>query len=398
MCSLFGFSSFKEMKKVFEDVPDGYDENGRSYMYYRLKSLEGLDERIRDKLEDYDDNIKSYLNHINEKRDLKINLKYFQYLAVLFTEIFLDFYFRNPTDLMNEITKFGAKNQEKYDNSLELIAFLPSNLRNLAFWMATGSGKTIIMHINYLQFLRYNKGKHKINYRNFILITPNAGLTEQHMKELKASNIPCAYFMDSEESLSSSDYPVIKVIEITKFTGEKKGEGVQVDPRMFGNNNIVFADEAHKGSGGDAWRTYREALSEEGFKFEYSATFGQALKKVDPKDELLQAYAKSILFDYSYKYFYGDGYGKDYKIINTQKLTEDMQYVFLLANALSFYEQLKVYESNKDFKRIYNIERPLWVFIGSRVQPGSSSKNTRQTISDILKVVKLPHKLENDET
>ncbi len=396
MCSLFGFSSFKEMKKVFEDVPDGYDENGRSYMYYRLKSLKNLDERIRDRLEDYDDNIKSYLKYINEKRDLKINLKYFQYLAVLFTEIFLDFYFTSPTDLMNEITKFGLNNQSRYDNSLELIAFLPKNLRNLAFWMATGSGKTIIMHINYLQFLRYNKGKHKINFRNIILITPNAGLTEQHMKELKASNIPCAYFLDSEESSSSTDYPIIKVIEITKFTGEKKGEGVQVDPKMFGSNNIVFADEAHKGSGGDAWRTYREKLAEEGFKFEYSATFGQALNKIDPKDELLQTYAKSILFDYSYKYFYSDGYGKDYKIINTRKLTEDMQYVFLLANALSFYEQLKVYESNKDFKKRYNIERPLWVFIGSRVQPGKS-KSKEHTISDILKVVKFLHKFVNDE-
>jgi hypothetical protein len=35
---------------------------------------------------------------------------------------------------------------------------------------------------------------------------------------------------------------------------------------------------------------------------------------------LEQVYAKCILFNYSYKYFYSDGYGKDYRILN---LAED---------------------------------------------------------------------------
>jgi len=34
------------------------------------------------------------------------------------------------------------------------------------------------------------------------------------------------------------------------------------------------------------------------------------------------AYAKSILFDYGYRYFYEDGYGKDYRIFN---LPADLQ-------------------------------------------------------------------------
>ncbi|RLF97973.1 helicase SNF2, partial [Thermococci archaeon] len=395
MCSLFGFPNFSEFKKEFEDVKEGYDEDGHSYMYHRLMSLKNLDQRIRDKLADYDDNIRNYLQHINKKRGFKITLKYFQYLAILFTEIYLDFYFQNPIEFLNELTNFGIKNKEKYGDSIELIAFTLRDMKNLAFWMATGSGKTLIMHINYLQFIRYNKGKHKIDYENFILITPNAGLTYQHMKELQLSSIPCEYFLDSREYISI-DYPPIKVIEITKFTGEKKGEGKSIDIRSVTSKNIVFADEAHKGTSGDAWRSYRERIAKSGFKFEYSATFGQALKKVDPNDDLLQAYAKSILFDYSYKYFYSDGYGKDYRIINTKKLTEDLQYKFLLANALSFYEQLKVYESDKNLRKNYNIERPLWVFIGSKVQPGKS-KEKEQTMSDILKVVKFLHKFLNDE-
>ncbi|OQX56574.1 MAG: helicase SNF2 [Candidatus Cloacimonas sp. 4484_209] len=394
MCSLFGFSNFAEFKKVFEDVKEGYDEDGRSYMYHRLISLENLDQGMRNKLADYDDNIRNYLQHINKKRDFEITLKYFQYIAVLFTEIYLDFYFRDPIDFLNKLTNFGH-NREKYGDSIELITFTPRDMKNIAFWMATGSGKTIIMHINYLQFIRYNKGKHKIDYENFIIVTPNAGLTSQHMKESQLSSIPCKYFLDGEEHVSG-DYPPIKVIEITKLTGEKKGEGVSIDIRSVTSKNIVFADEAHKGTSGDVWRSYREKLANDGFKFEYSATFGQALKKVDPGDELLQAYAKSILFDYSYKYFYSDGYGKDYRIINTKTLTEDLQYRFLLANALSFYEQLNVYESDENLRKNYNIERPLWVFIGSRVQPGKS-REKEKTMSDILKVVKFLHKFLNDE-
>jgi len=39
----------------------------------------------------------------------------------------------------------------------------------------------------------------------------------------------------------------------------------------------------------------------------------------------------------------------------------------------------------------------LWVFVGSRVQPGTKSESKEKTISDILKVVKFIHKFLNDE-
>ena len=31
---------------------------------------------------------------------------------------------------------------------------------------------------------------------------------------------------------------------------------------------------------------------------------------------MMDEYGKSIIMDYSYKYFYTDGYGKDYRIYN----------------------------------------------------------------------------------
>ena len=104
----------------------------------------------------------------------------------------------------------------------------------------------------------------------------------------------------------------------------------------------------------------REALIGDGFAFEYSATFGQAVAKgktikeqeidliknkakmyfnsrnlnhldneqraivaLNPAEQraakqtaMFETYAKAVLFDYSYKYFYADGYGKESLILN----------------------------------------------------------------------------------
>ncbi len=52
---------------------------------------------------------------------------------------------------------------------------------------------------------------------------------------------------------------------------------------------------------------------------EYRQQPGQAVKG---SRALTDTYAKSILFDYSYRYFYGDGFGKDYQILNLDEGTQ----------------------------------------------------------------------------
>ena len=73
--------------------------------------------------------------------------------------------------------------------------FEDSDLDKLAFWMATGSGKTLLMHLNYHQFLHYNCEP----MDNILLITPNEGLSAQHIEEMQHSGIPTARF-DLNES------------------------------------------------------------------------------------------------------------------------------------------------------------------------------------------------------
>jgi hypothetical protein len=169
---------------------------------------------------------------------------------------------------------------------------------------------------------------------------------------------------------------------------------VSVPVEAFEGANLIFVDEGHKGSGGEVWRKYRDALGETGFTFEYSATFGQALTAAR-NDQLTAEYGKAIIFDYSYRYFYGDGFGKDFRILNLkQETTAEQAETLLLGNLLSFYQQQRIFAEQAGALRPYHLERPLWVFVGSTVN--AVYTEDKQKRSDVLTVVRfLHHVLEN---
>lgn len=192
---LFGMESFDDFQNLLKNVEDGFDDEGRSYVFNTLHSQKSIDLQLKSKLEEYDSNIKGYVDHISVKQESPIRLKYFQYLAVLFTEIYLDRYFEDPIKLMNELTPGSEERQSfKEKNDKFNPIFIPGDLKRLAFWMATGSGKTFLVHINYLQFMHYNKGPHEIELDNILLITPSESLSNQHLNEMQQSSIPCELF------------------------------------------------------------------------------------------------------------------------------------------------------------------------------------------------------------
>ena len=256
--------------------------------------------------------------------------------------------------------------------------------------MATGSGKTLLMHLNYRQFLAYSRGP----IDNILPISPNEDLTQQHLDEFLASGISARRLDLNESRRLGDDRDTVRVTEITKLVTEKLGEGVRIPVEVFEGNNLIFVDEGHKGSGGEAWRQVRDALGETGFTFEYSATFGQALNAA--QDESLTAeYSKAIVFNYSYRYFYDDGYGKDFQILNLQnETTPELTDRLLLANLLSFYEQQLLYTRQADEMRRYNLEQPLWVFVGSRVNVVHRQHGRAR--SDVLTVVRFLHRTLSD--
>ena len=366
--SRLGYDSTGAMLSDIKQADEGFDPEGRSHVFARLASRAGqMRELAVTDLERYDDNIRECLAGMNAGRSRPITLRYFQYLAALCAEIFLDRYFNSPDALLGSLNEFVESLNSNRHASDRVDRFERSDLKKLAFWMATGSGKTLLMHMNYRQFMRYNRAP----LDNILLITPNEGLSQQHLDEMEASGIPAVRFDLNENDLFSSAPGVVKVTEITKLVMEKTDKGERIPVEALEGNNLIFVDEGHKGtSSKDAktWVTVRNALGKTGFTFEYSATFGQALT-TRRNDTLTSEYGKAIAFDYSYRHFYNDGYGKDFHILNLMEDTTGEQTdKLLLANMLSFYEQQLVFDELRDGPSLsYNLERPLWVFVGASV-------------------------------
>lgn len=373
---------------------EGYNEEGNTKYLQALQNRLFENENLtQEMLQEYDENIVRFTHEISQHRTEIIKWKYFQYLSLLLTEIFLDKYFSNPTKLLNELNLFVDNFNNRLEEDFKKLnpdnfvveKFLPEDLNKIAFWNATGSGKTLLMHINIKQYLHYAK-KHNIDFNKVLLITPDESLSLQHLTEFNLSNIDSNLFSKELSSMFSGSE--VEIIDIHKLdeTGSTKGKSVAVD--AFETNNLVLIDEGHKGSSGDKWKNYRDRLSETGFAFEYSATFGQAISAASGKNkkELEQEYAKSIIFDYSYKFFYGDGYGKEYKILNLDD-DRNKQYVrkYLTANLLSFYQQLLIFGENKKLAHKFLLHKPLWIFVGGRVN--AVRKEDGIDTSDVLDII-----------
>lgn len=380
LLSLFGVSSFEELAKDLKDSRlEALDENDNSLFYHELKDKLISTHKVisDDKLLEYDENIVRHTKSMG--RDIK--WKYFQYLSLLFVEIYLDKYFEDKEQLLLDLNVYINEFNGTIDKKEKLADYNETELNKLALYNATGSGKTLLLQINLLQFNHYAKDKIKIN--KTVLITPNEGLSNQHLEEFKASNIEAEIFSKDSKGLFESN--AIEIIEITKLGDENGDKTVAVD--SFEDNNLVFIDEGHRGSSGDKWKTNRDKLSAKGFAFEYSATFAQAINSASgaKQKELENEYAKAIIFDYSYKYFYNDGYGKDYSILNLTEDTDEIKQTYLTASLLSFYQQLKIFENLKITLKPYLIEKPLMVFVGSSVN--AVRTESKKQVSDVVDVL-----------
>ena len=127
---------FKENKSLLENVKnsgDGFDEESRSYVTGLLISRGEKCQIPRADLERYDANIRAHLNHINRLRTRPIVLRYFQHLALLYAEIYLDRYFNHRANLLAELNLFvGDRNIDKLPGDPEDTKFTTAELRKLA--------------------------------------------------------------------------------------------------------------------------------------------------------------------------------------------------------------------------------------------------------------------------
>lgn len=393
--SLFGVTDLEALAANLKDSAlEGYDENNISHFHHALVAhLFGNVYLPSELLLAYDQNIFSHTQAISEKRNEPIKWKYFQYLALLFTEIYLDKYFSDKTALQSELNNFLQIKNGQYKNDFSAVSLFrfgqnENDLNKLAFWNATGSGKTLLMHINILQYKHYLK-LHNLEkgLNRVIVLTPNEGLSKQHLAEFAISGMEAEMFDKSGGSMFIGNK--IEIIDIHKLEETSGNKTVAVE--SFEGNNLVLVDEGHRGAGGESWKDKRNRLCETGFSFEYSATFGQAVHALTggKQKQLIDEYGKATLFDYSYKYFFNDGYGKDYQILNLNEQwheagKEERVILYLTASLLSFYEQLLVYKEHGKPIEPFLIDKPLAIFVGGKVTKSIS----KETASDVVEVLK----------
>ncbi len=399
-------TGMKQLSAILREEPTGWDAQNIFYFRHALeKNLPVKREISNELLTEYDRNIFRHWQTLTAKRRVRAGREivplYFQYLSLLFTEYWLDRWTRDiqqkSDSLLKELNTFMRNFNLRFPSGKagaadRIVPYETSDLTRLAFWIATGGGKTLIMHCHIRQILFYLQTRNlRNNYNSFILITPNEGLSEQHLEEFRLSGIRAAHLSDSHK------YD-IKVVEITKLR-EKKGETTfAVD--HFGTNNIVLVDEGHRGSGGDEWFRKRQELCKNGFSFEYSATFGQAVNALsgDKNKEMGQFYAKSIVFDYSYKFFYGDGYGKDFHILNFSadqtRAQSEVQRLYLTACLVRFYQQTRLFRDHRAEFAPYLLDDPLMVFVGGSV----TGQREKEQDTDIVSALKFFADFLSDES
>ncbi|MFZ7259678.1 DEAD/DEAH box helicase family protein [Avibacterium avium] len=429
--SLLGQNSFEDLKKALKDNDlIGLNNEGQTLFFEALKDV--FSKKISEEdFRRYDLNIVRHWQKITEKRNQasghQLQMKYFQYLSLLFTEIYLDWFVHRTEAMLAGLNQTLASYKQENDH-LDLSDYQAEDLNKIAFWNATGSGKTLLMHVNILQYQHYCPEK----IEQVILLTPNEGLSQQHLQELEQSNFSATLFDKNKSPNQGGLYEAIQVIDINKLADKHGDKTVAVE--SFSGSNLVLVDEGHRGTSGDAWLKRREQLIGNGFAFEYSATFGQAVSKGKTVKEqitewqkkqagilfgkkslkgldehqlaqlqpdvlalqeikqsaMLEVYAKAVLFDYSYKYFYADGYGKESQILNLR----DEDYaphgeMYLTACLLVFYQQLYLFERHQKAIASFQIEKPLWVFVGNKVADDDS---------DILKILQFLAHFLNDRT
>ena len=373
ICGEFGYEGLPAMLERLRDAPAGFTGSGESEYARALYLNPNLTAVTPDQLSAYDANIAAHSRKLRMNGEQGREWKPYQYLALLFTERYLSRYFDDPEKLCADLNKTKAEDRP----TAAMPDYDAEDLRTVAFQSATGSGKTLLMHAHILQFQHYlHRSGGLLN--NIVLLTPNEQMSLQHEQELQASGLRARLF--SAEAAADLFSP-IEIIDLNKLA-EKKGVK-RVAVQDFGDNNLVLVDEGHLGASGKVWRERRQELSRGGFTFEYSATFNQVVSK---DAALLNAYGKCLLFDYAYRRFHQDGYGKDYAISNLPSGMEDAgSHMYLLGCLLTFYQQFRIWRDKGGQWAAFNLTKPLWVFLGKTVT--GASRADKATQSDVVLVL-----------
>ena len=192
-------------------------------------------------------------------------------------------------------------------------------INRMGFWMATGSGKTLVI-VKLIEVLWALMGRGEIPANDVLVLTHREDLLKQLRDHVNDYNAAGGHlFIRLKELKEYADvkrgFPsLLGHQEITVFTyrsdnlSDEQKERI-IDFRNYDNNGhwYVLLDEAHKGDKEDSKRQHiYSILSRNGFLFNFSATF------TDPRDILTTA------AEFNLASFIEAGFGKHIAILKQE--------------------------------------------------------------------------------
>jgi superfamily II DNA or RNA helicase len=183
-------------------------------------------------------------------------------------------------------------------------------INRMSFWMATGSGKTLVI-VKLLELLGYLMQNNKIPKKDILFLTYRDDLIEQFQKHINEFNSAghniTINLIDLKQYAVSKQNPTLKfgnTLDVYYYrsdliSDEQKDKIVNYKNYDNNGNWYILLDEAHKGDREDSKRQiFYSILSRNGFMFNFSATF------TDERDYATCAY------NFNLARFIEDGYGK----------------------------------------------------------------------------------------
>jgi type III restriction enzyme len=264
----------------------------------------------------------------------KLLCRYFDKTQALYANKYLEEQYRNN----NIDYSFDQLSVNKQDTLYNLLAnyYIEDNntlhysqfLNRMNFWMATGSGKTIVM-IKLISIMAQLMQDDLITTKPIMLLAPDDKILEQIKNVTAKYNLTTSSnkidLVDLKENweqdniygaegrLFAKSNIRVYYYKSNNFVDDKSdvavGDGKNIYFDNYRNNNgwYLFLDEAHRGDDNTSkHKAIFNILAQNGFMFNFSATFTDDIDRI------------TTIFDMNLSKFLKEGYGKKLYISNTE--------------------------------------------------------------------------------
>lgn len=276
--------------------------------------------------EEYKHYLDSFKNEDFISFTQKITLQDYQQEALRYAFIALDLFFKQKEQPYPQSLSFKYHKLSQEQNS----KFEKQDSNRASFWMATGSGKTIVMiKLMSLLFDWFSQGK--IPKKPIMLLAPNDKILSQFKERVIEYNnfqnntIKVCELKNFENAMSLFDENIVYIARSDLLdTDENVGKDSKAKRLNYKNYHnkegwYILLDEAHKGDSkasarkkyiNDLARGLKDLQNDEGFKeggfiFNFSATFDDELD------------LQTCAFNYNLEKFNTNGYGKNIAVLDS---------------------------------------------------------------------------------